>query len=91
MKSSDIEILIPWVDLWYNSVSRLYLETYVEIVKGQEFIPKKKRIDTILQLYLLEKSIYEVGYELNNRPDWIGIPLQGVKHFISSYIDDAVN
>ena len=28
--------------------------------------------------HLLEKAIYEIGYELNNRPDWIKIPLQGV-------------
>jgi hypothetical protein len=29
---------------------------------------------------LLEKAIYELGYELNNRPAWVGIPLQGLPH-----------
>jgi predicted trehalose synthase len=29
-------------------------------------------------VYLLEKAIYELGYELNNRPDWVKLPLLGI-------------
>jgi maltose alpha-D-glucosyltransferase/alpha-amylase len=32
----------------------------------------------MLNAYILEKAMYELGYELNNRPDWVGIPLQGI-------------
>jgi maltose alpha-D-glucosyltransferase/alpha-amylase len=32
----------------------------------------------MLEAYLLEKAIYEIGYELNNRPAWVGLPLRGV-------------
>jgi predicted trehalose synthase len=35
-----------------------------------------------LDAHLLEKAIYELGYELNNRPDWIRIPLQGILDLI---------
>jgi maltose alpha-D-glucosyltransferase/alpha-amylase len=35
-------------------------------------------VKTILGTYLLYKAIYEVNYELNNRPDWVGLPLQGI-------------
>ena len=32
----------------------------------------------LLKSFLLEKAVYEVGYELNNRPAWVGIPLRGI-------------
>jgi maltose alpha-D-glucosyltransferase / alpha-amylase len=32
----------------------------------------------LLDFYLLEKTVYELSYELNNRPDWIDIPLEGL-------------
>jgi len=30
----------------------------------------------------LEKAVYELGYELNNRPDWLAIPLRGLKSIL---------
>jgi len=36
----------------------------------------------ILKIFFLEKAIYEVGYELNNRPDWVIIPLKGIKDLL---------
>jgi maltose alpha-D-glucosyltransferase/alpha-amylase len=35
-------------------------------------------MDTLLQLFMLDKTLYELGYELNNRPDWAHIPLAGL-------------
>jgi predicted trehalose synthase len=35
-------------------------------------------------MYLLAKAIYELGYELNNRPTWVGIPLEGISALLSS-------
>ena len=32
--------------------------------------------------FLLRKAIYELGYELNNRPDWVKIPLQGILELV---------
>ena len=32
----------------------------------------------LLDTFLLEKALYEVRYELNNRPDWVPIPLRGI-------------
>ena len=32
----------------------------------------------LLDVYLLDKAIYEIGYELNNRPEWAQIPLKGL-------------
>ena len=36
----------------------------------------------MLEAYLLDKAVYEVAYELNNRPDWVVIPLRGIRHIL---------
>ena len=41
--------------------------------------------DILMRTYLLEKAIYELGYELNSRPDWVIIPLRGIKYLIDRY------
>jgi len=38
----------------------------------------------MLDAYLIEKAIYEIGYELNNRPDWLAIPLKGIKNLLEN-------
>ena len=35
-------------------------------------------IDALLSVYRMEKAVYELGYELNNRPDWVALPLGGI-------------
>jgi maltose alpha-D-glucosyltransferase/alpha-amylase len=39
-------------------------------------------LEIVLRAYLLEKAVYELGYELNNRPDWVQIPLEGILHLL---------
>ena len=34
-------------------------------------------VRTLLEAWMIEKAMYEIGYELNNRPDWVGLPLSG--------------
>jgi len=42
-------------------------------------VPKRQGdLELLLEFFLLEKCIYEVGYEINNRPDWLEIPLRGL-------------
>jgi len=48
-------------------------------------LPKSRaELTLMLDLYLLEKAIYELGYELNNRPDWVGVPIAGILQIISA-------
>ena len=55
------------------------LKGYLEIAGKQEFLPQEReQLQTLLECYLLEKAIYEIGYEMNNRPDWLRIPFQGI-------------
>ena len=73
------------VSVWSNAVSRIYLKSYVDRVKGSKILPSDANcFRVLLEAYLLEKAIYEVGYELNNRPEWAIIPLRGVLELLDS-------
>jgi maltose alpha-D-glucosyltransferase/alpha-amylase len=52
-------------------------------VRGARFLPASaEEREILLDTFLLEKAIYELGYELNNRPDWVRIPLQGIRQIL---------
>jgi trehalose synthase-fused probable maltokinase len=68
-----------WGKLWTREVTAAYLRAYFDTVGDAPFIPRAEpELARLLTYYELEKVIYEVGYELNNRPAWVGIPLAGL-------------
>jgi maltose alpha-D-glucosyltransferase/alpha-amylase len=69
----------PWTRLWHRWVSAVFLKQYLAVMGSSDLLPKPKHeLSVLLEALLLEKAIYEIGYELNNRPEWVRIPLQGV-------------
>ncbi len=79
MHTPDMESLRQWADIWYYCVAGVFLNAYLDAVGNADFLPKERGdLEMLLAAFLLEKSIYEIGYELNNRPDWLPIPLRGV-------------
>ncbi|MDP8267028.1 MAG: maltose alpha-D-glucosyltransferase [Candidatus Aceula meridiana] len=86
IREEDVPFLESAVEFWYEHVSKIFIKSYCEAIGQAEFLPKKeKELETLLQIYLLDKSIYELGYELNNRPDWVLIPLRGIKQVLSNF------
>ncbi len=68
---------------WYKAVSALFLHSYLSAVNGSHILPSdREAMSVLLDSYLLDKAIYELGYELNNRPDWISIPIRGLEDFL---------
>jgi maltose alpha-D-glucosyltransferase / alpha-amylase len=60
-------------------VSATFLRAYRGAAGPAGFLPASRdEMQVLLDAHLLDKAVYEVGYELNNRPDWVSIPLQGV-------------
>lgn len=76
MQSYDARV---WAESWYACVADRFLGAYFENVGAACFIPPNQdELSALLRLHLLEKAVYELGYELNNRPAWIAIPLDGI-------------
>lgn len=65
---------------WYRDVSGRFWEEYRERIAGSALLPAERGdADTLHRAFLLDKALYEVVYELNNRPGWVGIPLRGIE------------
>ncbi len=68
---------------WFRAVSAAFLRAYFETSAGSVFLPSdRSQRELLLRTYLLEKAVYELGYELNNRPDWVHIPIRGILSMI---------
>jgi maltose alpha-D-glucosyltransferase / alpha-amylase len=68
-----------WADFWAFWVSAAFLSSYREAAADAPFLPAGRAdLETLLELFVLEKAVYEITYEMNNRPTWLGIPLSGV-------------
>jgi maltose alpha-D-glucosyltransferase/alpha-amylase len=81
---ADVAFLEPWLDMWYVYVSGAYLRAYLEHLGDSPLVPRDRReLGIMLRSFLMDKAVYEVGYELNNRPDWIGFPLRGIEMAIN--------
>ena len=78
-RPEDRERLAPWADLWETWVSAVFMRAYLSATDGASFLPSRSDDrDALLQAFILDKALYELGYELNNRPDWVHIPLTGL-------------
>jgi maltose alpha-D-glucosyltransferase/alpha-amylase len=73
----------PWLRLWYQVVSGVYLRAYFQTMGQTEILPRSdEELFVMLPAFLLNKALYELGYELNNRPAWLKIPLEGILQLV---------
>lgn len=80
IRQEDFSRLMPYAEAWYHYMSGIFLEAYRDTVAGSAFFPAQAEdLEILLTTFLLEKAIYELNYELNNRPDWVVIPLRGIQ------------
>jgi maltose alpha-D-glucosyltransferase/alpha-amylase len=74
-----------WAEPWAKWVSERFLKDYLEAARGASFLPPSRpEIMTLLQVHILEKAVYELGYEMNNRPAWVAIPMEGILKALAS-------
>ncbi|MBN1654822.1 MAG: maltose alpha-D-glucosyltransferase [Deltaproteobacteria bacterium] len=77
------QALERWAGCWLEWVSKRFLESYIEHAQPGGFLPNRPEDSALLMdLFLLEKAIYELQYDLNNRRDWVWIPLKGLEELL---------
>ncbi len=83
-REQDIPVLVEPAAAWVDWVSAAYLSSWLEHCQGADFLPSDPgEFTVLLEFYLLEKCLYELGYELNNRQDWVGIPMVGLRDLLA--------
>ncbi|MBE0689400.1 MAG: putative maltokinase [Anaerolineae bacterium] len=78
-REEDFPALEPWARFWQIWTSVAFLGSYMETVAPANLLPRSTdELELLLRLFILEKAVYEIGYELNNRPGWLKVPIQAV-------------
>jgi maltose alpha-D-glucosyltransferase/alpha-amylase len=64
---------------WSGAMSERFLAAYREAAADARlYPPAAEQSDLLLRHFMLRRALYEIRYELHNRPEWVAIPLQGV-------------
>jgi len=85
IRPEDRKYLKPWAEVWSDYMRKQFLDSYLLTVKESVLAPPKEdEFHLLLDAYILEKAVYEVGYEVNNRPGWISIPVNGIKKILET-------
>jgi maltose alpha-D-glucosyltransferase/alpha-amylase len=77
-----------WARFWRGWVCAAFLREYAEIANREQLVPSGREfLIPLLDVYLLERAIYELGYELEERPEWIEIPLLAILELLDARSD----
>ncbi len=82
-RPDDMTHLEPVANVWQQWASIGFLKSYLETAREAAFLPRdQQHLAVLLEAFLLDKALYELNYEMNNRPDWLRIPLQGMTQLL---------
>jgi maltose alpha-D-glucosyltransferase/alpha-amylase len=76
---ADYDRLAPYAEDWEARARRAFLGAYEQAARGAGLFEALEDVAPLLELFELEKALYELRYELNHRPGWVGIPLAGIR------------
>jgi maltose alpha-D-glucosyltransferase / alpha-amylase len=88
-RDGNQEILERAAEQWQHYISRFFLGAYLQHAGLGTNLSQENRI--LIRTFLLEKAIYELGYELNARPDWVSVPLKGIHYLVNRYVQEATS
>ncbi|MGO9306876.1 MAG: maltose alpha-D-glucosyltransferase [Candidatus Korobacteraceae bacterium] len=68
-----------WAKAWYQWVSAIFLKQYLQTAGAAPFLPQEAdELNILLGAYMIERALMEIEYELERRPAWIRIPVDGI-------------
>ena len=68
---------------WRNEMVAAFLDSYSAAIAGCPLWPADPRqARQLVDCFVLEKALSEIGYELANRPAWLILPLQGIRELL---------
>ncbi len=74
-----VPLLEQWARFWYIWVTPVFVTSYLNTVRRSLLVPEGQReVTVLLDAYILDKAMYEIGYELDSRPDWLKVPIMGI-------------
>ncbi len=81
----NLPLLQHWAQYWYTWVSVEFLNAYLDIMAQTGLLPDNPdQMKILLDAFMLDKALYELGYELNNRPDWVRLPLNDILRLVAA-------
>jgi maltose alpha-D-glucosyltransferase/alpha-amylase len=81
--TEDQPRLLKAVEDWREQCTQAYLAAYREAAADERLWPSdEESAQRLLDVFIVEKAIYEIGYELANRPNWLHVPLAGVARLL---------
>jgi maltose alpha-D-glucosyltransferase/alpha-amylase len=85
VEASRVAELWPTAEEWSRAAGERFLSEYFAECGGASFLPaQEEQRRALLKIYLLAKAVYELGYELNNRPNWVGLPAEGLLRLLAA-------
>jgi maltose alpha-D-glucosyltransferase/alpha-amylase len=79
LRAEDVTAVAPWAHAWVDWVSAAFLRGYFDTLRGGPLLPPSPaEIAVLIEFYLLEKCISEIGYELDHRVEWLEIPMRSL-------------
>ncbi len=86
----EAPLMADWAEYWYRWVGAAFIKRYLEVARDGGYLPENdSEFEVLLEAFLMEKVVYEIGYEMNNRPDWLVIPLDGIENLLNPPVLDA--
>jgi maltose alpha-D-glucosyltransferase/alpha-amylase len=90
-KGESRPALERWISAWEAEACAIFLKSYLKQMGDGPLVPGEASRRILLEAFVLDKALYELAYELGNRPDWIDIPIAGLLQLVDPSAVPAVS